>query len=67
MPAKLIRLFAELMEGTQVPRSLGKGMLGAGTKPWDEIRNELHLFGWRTADEIEVKINEYLSKCKDNA
>ena len=59
---RIIYLLAELLAGTQVPRSLGATVLGAGTSPWDELRNELHLFGWLDAKAIEVRLREYIQE-----
>ena len=49
----IIRLLAEIMAGTQVPRSLGPHMLGTATEPWDELRYRLRVDGWASADDIE--------------
>ena len=57
---KVISLLAAILEGTQVPRSFGEGYLGAATKPWDELRGELGLFGYPDVKEHERKLTEAL-------
>ena len=54
---EFIKLVAELMEGTQVPRSI-PGALGAGRESWDKLKSGLGLFGWSTAEEYEAKIRQ---------
>lgn len=54
MTPRFKRLVAELISGTAVPRSLG--ILGAAEKPWDELSDYLHLFGYADADEVERAI-----------
>ncbi len=52
----MIRLIAELLAGTQVPRSMG--VLGKGQEPWDEIRDRLKLCGYPTIEQHEIKLRE---------
>lgn len=51
---EVIRLLAELLAGTQVPRSLG--YLGMATHAWDQLRAKLNLFGWMTAEEVQMRL-----------
>lgn len=55
---RFLRLVAELLAGVQVPGSMGA--LGEGMKPWMKLRNQLALFGWNDADEIEQAIHRLL-------
>jgi len=58
----VIRLIAEILEVTQVPRAFGKGDLGAATKPWDELRGTLRLFGYPNADEHEAALHKHIQE-----
>ncbi len=60
MTPKTIRLVAEILSGTNVPRSLG--VLGVAEKPRDELIDQLHLFGYFDADEAEKALIEYQEK-----
>jgi hypothetical protein len=57
-PQRIIRLMAEVLAGTQVPRSLNA--LGAAARPWDELRKMLGLFGYADADQIEFHLRAKL-------
>lgn len=61
--SRVIGLLAEVLSGTQVPRSLGT--LGAATEPWDELRKELGWFGWSNSEEIEAKLRTVLREIPD--
>lgn len=63
MTPKFRRLVAELIEGTQVQRSMS--MLGTAEKPWDELIQLLHLFGWHSAEEIEKAIEKYEAQVEE--
>ncbi len=58
----VVRLIAEVLAGTQVPRSLGA--LGAATKPWDVLRNRLHVFGYLSSDEYEQVLRKVITDIK---
>ena len=62
MGATLIRLIAEMIEGLQVPRSIGVEMMGAAMEPHDEIRDRLRIMGWVDAGDIEDKLIEKLKE-----
>lgn len=55
---RFFRLVAEIMAGTQAPRSLGPHMLGVGTDPWDTLSQEIGPGGWASADEWEAALRE---------
>lgn len=55
-----IRLMAEILAGTQVPRSLGS-ILGEAIKPWDELRAKLGGVGWLAADDFEVGLRKFIT------
>ena len=59
MDKKLINLFAELLNGLQVPLSIG--VLGAAREPLTKIRDELRLFGWPTEIEHKKALDEYVN------
>ena len=56
-----IRLIAEILEGIQVPGSMG--LLGTAREPWIELMDrKLHLFGWKDANEIEKTLRQNLEE-----
>ncbi len=57
---ELTRALAEVIAGLQVPVSLGMN-LGAAREPWGKLFDELHGFGWTTADELEAALNDKLA------
>lgn len=59
---KIIRLVAELITGTQVSRSMGGHILGAGTKPWDQLHTELGMNGWHSVKEVEARLRRYITE-----
>ena len=58
----IVSLLAELLSGTQVPRSISKHMLGAGVESWDRLRVRLNLYGWVSPVEIEARLQSALRK-----
>lgn len=50
MEKRFKQLVAQLISGTQVPRSLG--VLGEAQEPWDRLAEMLDLFGYPDADKI---------------
>lgn len=53
-------LLAQIMEGLQVPLSVGGGlMLGTATKPFMKLRESFKLFGYQEADEIEREMRKH--------
>lgn len=56
MNPELAKLLGELMAGLSVPGSIG--VLGAADKPWRQLRERWHLFGYGDADEITQQILE---------
>lgn len=54
-----IRLLAELLEGLQVPLSIGVP-LGTAREPYVQLRGKLHLFGYPTVEEHEWAIRKHL-------
>lgn len=60
MKKDIIRLFAELMADTQAPRSMGVIALGKGIESWDQIKDQLNMFGWRDADDYEKALRNVL-------
>lgn len=59
MRKDILQLLSEMLQGLQVPRSLNA--LGAATKPHDELRKRLEIFGWLSAEEIQAKLRAALS------
>lgn len=45
------KLFGKMFQGLSVPASMG--MLGAAREPWAQLKSDLDLFGWPTAEEGE--------------
>lgn len=61
LSGRQVALLATMMSGLQAPRSLGPAVLGAATRPFDELRSELGLFGWQTKEEVEEVIRRRCS------
>ncbi len=59
MKVKMMKLLAELLSGLQAPMSVGVP-LGTALEPLNQIRSELHLFGWPTVEEHEQALIKYL-------
>lgn len=57
MTPKLKRLIAEMLSGTNVPRSMG--VLGVAAAPRDELVDTLGLFGYFSAEDAEKALNKH--------
>jgi hypothetical protein len=54
---KLIQDLAKILEGVQVPLSIGgPTILGTAYQPILDVRQQLGLFGWPNAEEIHAKL-----------
>lgn len=58
-----IRLIAEMLAWLQVPGSMG--VFGAAAKPWTDLRDQIGVRGWHTADEAETALRAVLSEVSD--
>lgn len=56
--ARFLRLVAEIIFGTEVPRSIG--VLGAAAPAWDELYRELNLGVYADADAIEEALTAWV-------
>jgi hypothetical protein len=58
MNDKLYDILSRLWAGLQVPVSLSMP-LGAAQGPWNELKELLHLQGWKTSEEVLQAIKKY--------
>lgn len=54
---------AQVLAGLNVPLSIDGGrMLGAARDPFIALRGELNMFGYQTAEEVEVEMRKRLTE-----
>jgi hypothetical protein len=63
---KLIKEFAKLLNGLNVPVSMGTP-IGTARETYSNLRGELKLVGWTTDEEVEEAIKRYLAKAAEES
>lgn len=60
---KVLSLLSRIIAGLEVPLSLslvGENFLGTARQPFIELREELHMFGYSSHEEVLAKLEDVL-------